>query len=65
MSAKQFRLNKSDARLMGVCAGIGDYTGLDPLIVRLVTVLLTLCAFGPAMLLAYLIIGLIATDRPR
>lgn len=32
---RRFRRNKIDGVLGGVCAGIGDYTGLDPIIVRI------------------------------
>jgi phage shock protein PspC (stress-responsive transcriptional regulator) len=44
---------------MGVCSGIGNYFGIDPLIVRLGFVLGTLVGFG-SFILIYLAIGLIA-----
>ena len=59
---RKFVLNRRDAKLMGVAAGIADHTGLDPLIVRLglvVTVLLT----GPIAIALYVITGLLASDR--
>jgi len=33
---KRFRRNKIDGVLGGVCAGIGDYVGMDPILVRLI-----------------------------
>lgn len=36
----RLRRNKIDGVLGGVCAGIGDYVGLDPIIVRIIFVLL-------------------------
>ncbi|NBS23531.1 MAG: PspC domain-containing protein [Altererythrobacter sp.] len=54
-----FHLDKYNGKLMGVCSGIGNYFGIDPLIVRLGFVLGTLVGFG-SFILIYLAIGLIA-----
>lgn len=35
---KRFRRNKIDGVIGGVCSGIGDYLGIDPVIVRIITV---------------------------
>ena len=37
-----FRLNKSEGKIMGVCAGLADYSGVDATIVRIAAVALTL-----------------------
>ena len=60
----KFYLDKRNARLMGVCSGLADYTGLDVTLIRVGTVLLTLVgvAFVP---IVYLILGFVAGDRPR
>lgn len=50
--------------LMGVCAGIADYAGLTPLIVRIVTVV-GLFMFTVPTLLGYLILGIALPKRPR
>jgi phage shock protein C len=61
-----FYLNKRNKKVMGVCAGIADYFGWDPLWVRVGTVLLTLFTpFSAVIVPAYLIIGLVASDKPR
>lgn len=57
--------DKRNGKLMGVCAGLADYTGLDVTLLRLLVVLLTCVALGPIMVLAYLVLGWIASDRPR
>lgn len=57
---KAFALNRSRARLMGVCAGIADKFGWDVTFVRVALVLLTLFALGPVAIMAYLIVGLVA-----
>ena len=59
MSTNKFRLNKANGKLMGVCAGIGDYFGVDATIVRIAFALGTIFGFG-SLLIAYLAIGLIA-----
>ena len=58
----EFALDKSNARLMGVCAGIADWTGIDPTLVRL-GVLLSSLFLAPAIILVYFVIGLIAPQR--
>ncbi|MCF6274222.1 MAG: PspC domain-containing protein [Robiginitomaculum sp.] len=36
---KRFRRNKIDGVFGGVCAGLGDYLGVDPIIIRILTVI--------------------------
>lgn len=57
--AGRFRLDKRNGKLMGVCAGIGDYFGWDTTLVRAAFVVATLFGFGSPILI-YLLIGLIA-----
>jgi phage shock protein C len=42
----RFLINRGDAKVMGVAAGLSDYSGIDPTIVRLGLVALTLLT-GP------------------
>lgn len=56
---RRFLVNRRDARIMGVAAGLADWTGLDPTLVRLGFVAATLLT-GPVMLLFYLLAGLLA-----
>jgi len=55
----RFLINRRDAKVMGVAAGLADYTGIDPTIVRLGFVALTLIT-GPVMLFLYVVTGLLA-----
>ena len=55
----RFLINRGDAKVMGVAAGISDYSGIDPTIVRLALVALTLVT-GPVMILFYVLTGLLA-----
>ncbi|MEM6494675.1 MAG: PspC domain-containing protein [Pseudomonadota bacterium] len=56
---KKFRLDKGDAKLAGVCGGIGNYFGIDPMIIRLAFVAATIFGVGFPVLL-YIIIALVA-----
>jgi phage shock protein C len=47
---------------MGVAAGIADYTGVDPLLIRLGLVALTLIT-GPLVVLFYVLIGWLAPQQ--
>lgn len=52
----RFLLNRSDAKIMGVAAGLSDYTGVDVSLLRLAFVAATLLT-GPVMILLYLVAG--------
>ena len=54
-----FRLDKSNAKLFGVCAGVADHFGIDAMLVRIGFVAGALLGFGSFILL-YLAIALIA-----
>jgi len=63
----RFYLDKARGKIMGVCAGVADYTGVDVTVVRVGLVLLTVATggMGGFGLLAYLLVGWLADDRPR
>lgn len=51
------KLVRKEGKLLGVCAGVGEYLGMDPTIIRL-GFLLLLFGFGTGVLL-YIILALI------
>lgn len=57
--SRQFLVNKRDAKIMGVCAGIADYMGWDASLVRIAFVIAALFGVGSPILI-YLLIGFIA-----
>lgn len=58
--AKQgFALDRRNAKLSGVCSGIANYFGIDPLIVRVGFVAGTILGLG-SLILVYIAIALIA-----
>ncbi len=63
MGASSMRLNRTDARCLGVCAGIADYYSRDIWLVRIVA--LTLLIFiGSWVFIAYLIGWVFLKDNP-
>jgi phage shock protein C len=60
----KFYLDKKNAKWMGVCAGIADYTGLDVTLVRIAFVALTLMGSGVAIP-AYFVAAWLAPSQPR
>ncbi|KPF76424.1 hypothetical protein IP88_06815 [alpha proteobacterium AAP81b] len=54
-----FALDKANAKLWGVCAGLARYANIDTTWVRIAFVVATLIGFGSPVLL-YIIVGLVA-----
>lgn len=59
---QRFVLNREQAKIMGVAAGLADLTGVDSLVIRLGLVVATLIT-GPVMILLYILTGWLASDR--
>lgn len=57
--SRGFRLDKTNAKLAGVCSGIGNYFGIDAMLVRIGFVAATLFGFGSPILI-YIAVALIA-----
>jgi len=62
MSDKRLIRSRDDRMLFGVCAGLGHYLNIDPIIVRLLVVLLTL--WNGIGLLAYVVLAIIMPQEP-
>lgn len=58
-----FRLDKANGKVMGVCAGLANYTGIETVWIRVGFVAATLIGFGSPVLI-YLVIGLLASSKP-
>jgi phage shock protein C len=50
---KQLRRPKHNRMIAGVCSGIGEYLGIDPVVIRLLFVIATI--MGGSGLLIYLV----------
>ena len=58
----RFLVNRRDAKIMGVAAGLADWLQFDPLLVRLGLVAAVLIT-GPVAILFYFLTGWLANDR--
>ena len=57
------RLYKSENKMIcGVCAGIAEYFGIDPTLVRLITVFLLFAGVGSG-LIAYIVAAVIIPEK--
>ena len=59
---KQLTRSTSNRMIAGVCAGLGDYLGIDPTIVRLLTVLAFFTGFG-GIAIVYIIMALVVPEQ--
>ena len=57
-------MDKQNAKISGVCAGVGDYFGLDPMVVRIVTVLIALFG-GGLIILGYILLTIFLDAKPK
>jgi phage shock protein C len=60
---KQLQRTSTNRMIAGVCGGLGEYSNVDPTLIRLMAVLL-LFLTGPGIILAYLIMALIIPEQP-
>jgi phage shock protein C len=58
----RFLINRRDAKIMGVAAGIADFSGIDVVVIRIALVAALLLT-GPVVLFLYILTGLLAGDR--
>ena len=54
--------DKHNGKIMGVCSGIAEYTGIDAFWIRLATVALVISLGWP--LLAYFVMGIVLNKKP-
>ena len=63
MSKKLYK-SRTDVKVDGICAGIGDYIGMDPTLVRLIVFILILASSIVPGLFVYLAAALIIPREP-
>ncbi len=62
MASKRLYRSRTDRMLGGVCAGLGEYLDIDPTLVRVAWVVISL--LGGAGLLAYILCWIIIPEEP-
>ena len=61
---RQLTRSTSNKMISGVCAGLGEYLGIDPTIVRLLTILAFFTGFG-GIAIEYLIMAIVVPEQAR
>lgn len=59
---KQLARSRSNRMIAGVCAGLGEYLGIDPTIVRLLFILAFFTGFG-GIALVYLVMAFVVPEQ--
>ncbi len=58
----RYTLDKGNAKLLGVCAGLARWADVDLMLARVTMVMLTLF-LGPIALLTYMVAAMVANPR--
>ena len=58
-----YALDKSNGKMLGVCAGLARTTGWDPTVIRVAAVAATLLLLGPVAIILYVVTALVAEAR--
>nr|WP_295372018.1 PspC domain-containing protein [uncultured Sphingosinicella sp.] len=61
---KIFQLDKRNGKMMGVCSGIANYTGIDATFVRIGAIVVTLLGAFPWTVVAYLAAAWLSKSKP-
>ncbi|TGC11317.1 PspC domain-containing protein [Methanolobus halotolerans] len=60
---KQLTRSKDKRMIAGVCGGIGEYLGVDPVVIRLIWAVVTLFSFGIVGVIGYIIAWVIIPEE--
>lgn len=63
VSRTQLYRDKANGKWLGVCEGLGDYTGVDPLWIRLGFLVLFFMTF-PLMFFVYIGLAMVTSQKP-
>jgi phage shock protein C len=61
---KKLYLSNTDKKILGVCGGIAETYDIDPTLVRLTMVFLTLVTFVAPLIVTYIVAGFIMPHKP-
>lgn len=62
MPTGPYRRSRSDRKIAGVCGGLAKYLNMDPTLVRVLWVVLTLVSFG-AGIIGYILLAVLAPEE--
>jgi phage shock protein C len=63
MRGQRFETDKANGKVLGVCAGIANATGVDATIIRIAAVILTIMGGFPWTLIAYGVAAMVGKPR--
>ena len=61
---KPLTRSTANGMIAGVCAGLGEYLGIDPTIIRLLTVLAFFTGFG-GIAIVYLVMAIVVPEQTQ
>jgi phage shock protein C len=64
MTTKKLYRSRDNKMLTGLAGGLGDYTGIDPTIIRVLLVLAEIFSAG-LLIIPYLIVAFVVPKEPR
>ena len=60
---KKLYKNSRQGKVCGIFSGLGDYLGINPLILRIVGIAAVIMT-GPIVILGYLLVSVLLDDKP-
>jgi len=64
LTTKKLYRSTHDKKLAGICGGIGLYTGIDPTLIRLAWIILTILTGIAPGVIGYIIAAIVVPDEP-
>lgn len=64
MEKKKLYRSRFNKKICGVCGGIAEYFGIDPMVVRVIWVILTFLPVLP-MIIIYIILAFVIPENPN
>ncbi|TCL60451.1 phage shock protein C (PspC) family protein [Kineothrix alysoides] len=59
---KKLTRSKFNRMISGVCGGLGNYLGMDPTVVRLIWLILSIASFGTGLII-YLVAAIVIPEE--
>ena len=61
---KRLYLDKFNGKLFGVCAGLGDFAGLNSMWPRLAVIVLLFTPVSPLVIIGYFVLAIVLPKKP-
>jgi phage shock protein C len=62
---KKLYISKTDRKILGVCGGLAEMTGMDSTLVRLILVFLCIITGILPLLATYIVAAIITPEKPQ